>query len=599
LLRKPGNRFVIAIDTSGVTDVPLFQSAARLLLYNGFEPPPGDGRNSIVVESVPAGKERPAELISRLGQCRQAVLFFNDKSKVHPEVLYAVDGWTTLISPAARHFEAAGRWLGLTISKTEASLLATKTLHEIRAAIRPGRPLARTVQKLMAEERRAAKPALFARLGDNTLEHLAGYGDAKEWGLRLATDLALWKRGQLKWDEIDRGVLLNGPPGCGKTSFASALANSCGVALVSTSSARWQAEGHLGDMLKAMRASFAEARAKSPSILFIDEFDSFGSRSAGTDHSADYKRQVINGLLECLDPLEGREGLIVVGATNHSDAIDLALLRPGRLERIIEISLPDEFDRVAILRHHLSGAKVGNLASFVKVSEGWSGADIENLAREARRNARRAGREVTFQDVVLALPPRVEFTREELTRLAIHEAGHAIAVYSLRPDTFIKVSIGSGRVAGTESLGHTSYRENTSAVVTSSYYSDTIAILMAGVAAERLVYGEHSTGAGGDERADLAVANDVATMMERSFAFGDDWLVDTGTGSRPLETLRQKDPDLRRAVKQRLDIEFNRAFDIVSKHRAVLDQLSSMLVERLELNADDIHAIWLGKVVQP
>ncbi|CAN7442739.1 ATP-binding protein [Pararhizobium sp. LjRoot235] len=137
-------------------------------------------------------------------------------------------------------------------------------------------------------------------------------------------------------------MLLSDPPGCGKTSFAAALARTCGVKLVLASAARWQAMGHLGDLLKAMRRAFDDATKNSTSILFIDEFDSFGDRQALSGDNASYSRQVVNGLLECMDGVRGREGVIVIGATNFPALIDEALLRPGRLERHCAIPLPEK-----------------------------------------------------------------------------------------------------------------------------------------------------------------------------------------------------------------------------------------------------------------
>lgn len=157
----------------------------------------------------------------------------------------------------------------------------------------------------------------------------------------------------------------------GKTVFAQALAKSCDVHLVLGSIGRWQAKGHLGDMLKAMRAAFDEARARVPSIMFLEEIDAVGDREKFSDHNAQYCTEVVNALLECIDGAEGREGVVVVGACNHPHKIDAALTRAGRLDRHIRIPLPDRKGREGILRWHLAGALVD--ADLSDVSERTEG----------------------------------------------------------------------------------------------------------------------------------------------------------------------------------------------------------------------------------
>ncbi|WP_162246964.1 ATP-binding protein [Rhizobium sp. Root1220] len=182
-------------------------------------------------------------------------------------------------------------------------------------------------------------------LSDIRLEDMEGYGEVKEWGLELAHDLADWRAGTITWEDVDKGVLLSGPPGTGKTMFARALAASCHVKLIATSYAKWQAKGYLNDFLKAMQKSFKEARDAAPAILFIDEIEAFGSRDDAQGSNASYDIKAINGLLEQLDGIEGREGVIVVAACNHPKMVDAAILRAGRLDRHVEISLPDQYAR--------------------------------------------------------------------------------------------------------------------------------------------------------------------------------------------------------------------------------------------------------------
>ncbi|OWU61325.1 hypothetical protein CEJ88_15770, partial [Staphylococcus aureus] len=136
----------------------------------------------------------------------------------------------------------------------------------------------------------------------------------------LAEDLALFAKRELDWEDIDRGVLLCGPPGVGKTLFARALAGTCRVPLFAHSLAQWQAKGSLDDLLKAMLRAFEQAKREAPCILFVDEVDSFGTRAQLSGRNSNYARQVINGFLQCLDGLDGREGVVVVAATNDINA---------------------------------------------------------------------------------------------------------------------------------------------------------------------------------------------------------------------------------------------------------------------------------------
>jgi hypothetical protein len=186
-----------------------------------------------------------------------------------------------------------------------------------------------------------------------TIETLSGYGEAKDWALQIRDELPLWRAGDLAWKDMSTKVLLSGPPGIGKSMFARALCNTLQVPLLATSVARWLEPSHLGDVLKRMKHSFAEAEAQKPCILFIDEFDGIGRRIDLSRDYADYWNSVVNCGLELLDGVVRTSGVIVVCATNNPSVIDPALLRSGRIDRQIEIPLPDAEARLAILRHHL------------------------------------------------------------------------------------------------------------------------------------------------------------------------------------------------------------------------------------------------------
>ncbi|WP_145622657.1 AAA family ATPase, partial [Nitrospirillum viridazoti] len=217
-------------------------------------------------------------------------------------------------------------------------------------------------------------------------------------------DLDDYRASLIGWESVDRGVLLAGPPGTGKTTFAAALARTCGVPLITGSHSSWQAAGHQGEMLKAMAVTFEEAAVHRPCILFIDELDSFTSRTASANgHNSTYQRQVVNSLLQHLDGMASRKGVVVVGATNLPEAVEPALLRPGRMERVVTISLPDIAALIRILRFHLgTDLKDTDLyqAAAIAAQAGATGAHIMMWVRAARRRARTARRPMRLGDLV-------------------------------------------------------------------------------------------------------------------------------------------------------------------------------------------------------
>ena len=211
------------------------------------------------------------------------------------------------------------------------------------------------------------------------IEQLAGYGEARQWALDLKTDLAIWRAKKLAWADMSTKLLLSGPPGTGKTTFARALCNSLEIPLITTSVGQWLEPGYLGDVLQRMTAFFDLAREHRPVILFVDEIDGIGRRDSGSGRSYDdYWITVINRMLELLDGAVRSEGIVVVGATNRPSVIDPAIRRSGRLERHIEIPPPDIDALEGIIRHHLGPDLNGVLASARKTNpklSNQSGAD--------------------------------------------------------------------------------------------------------------------------------------------------------------------------------------------------------------------------------
>ncbi len=199
------------------------------------------------------------------------------------------------------------------------------------------------------------------------VETLTGYGAASDWALALKVDLADYLIGNLPWSQMSTKLLLSGPPGTGKTTFAKALCNTLQIPLVVTSVSTWLQGEYLHDVLDRLSNTFADARAQAPCILFIDEIDGIGQRAPASRHHSDYWNACVNKLLELLDGATKTDGVIVVGATNRPDEIDEAIRRSGRLETHIEIPRPDIPTLAGILAHHLGSDLDAVVASHTQI----------------------------------------------------------------------------------------------------------------------------------------------------------------------------------------------------------------------------------------
>lgn len=415
-----------------------------------------------------------------------------------------------------------------------------------------------------------------------TIEQLHGLGEAGEWARSLAVDLADYKAGAIGWSEVDRGALVSGPPGTGKTTFAVALARSCGVPVFVHSLARWQAAGYLNALLKDMRAAFEEAVAAAPCILFVDELDSFGDRASSDDHNARYAREVINGFLECLDGARGREGVVVLGATNHPHLIDPAIRRSGRLDRELRIPLPDAPARHGILRHHLRGdLEAADLASVADETAGMSGADIERLVREARRSARGARRPMSADDLKAALPTPVVLSEDAFRRICVHEAGHfVVGAHLAKLSGAVPIQAVVRREIRSASPNQTEFAHVVGLDRTRASELATVAVLLAGMAAEQVVLGDRGTLSGGSEESDLARATLAIARIEYDWGLGDSLVVTDRRERSSVGTRLDADPCVRRRVDGLLRECLERAIAIVVDRLAEVEAVSRCLAAK-------------------
>jgi len=438
----------------------------------------------------------------------------------------------------------------------------------------------------------AARDLRATAAAGSSLATLPGMQEAVRWGEDLARDLAAYAAGQLPWRDVDRGCLLSGPPGTGKTTFAKALAASCDVPLVAASYSSWQSsrDGHLGDLLRAMAASFDEARKSAPCIMFIDELDSFHSRQTSAG-GKDWWTAVIGGLLEHLDGVQGREGVVVIGATNHPELIDPAILRAGRLDRVISIPLPDRAALAAIFRVHLGDDLAGaDLSQAALYAQGTTGADCEKAVRGARRRARNSKRPMVLDDLMAEIRgSAVERPAADRRVPAVHEAGHALVQALEQPGTLQYVSIRED----TRSAGHISV-ETASANITEAWLSMHLRGFLAGRAAEEVVCGQVTGGSGGTISSDLARATLLA--VNAGTAMGLQKLLWLGFwDDQNLATLLLSRPDLARQADERLAGAYAEVCGLLRQHRASLDALVTALLEREVLSGAEVEAIVLGR----
>ena len=437
---------------------------------------------------------------------------------------------------------------------------------------------------------------------------VAGYDGAKAEISEVVDFLRTPERYSRAGAVVPRGVLMVGPPGTGKTLLARAVAGEAAVPFFSVSGSSF-VEMFVGVGAARVRDLFNEARKRAPAIIFIDEVDAIGQRRSGGGAvvSNDEREQTLNQLLAEMDGFDPAMGIVVLAATNRPEVLDPALLRPGRFDRQVTIPLPNVSERTAILRVHVRGKKLApnvDLSVVARGTPGFSGADLANLANEAAIFAVRDNREVVTADDFFAARVRIILGRregsnvllpEEKHAVAVHESGHAlVAALSEHTDPVAKVTIlPAGQALGvTEQLPLVErhmYGED--------YLYDSLAVRLGGRAAELVVLGQGSTGAGND----LAGATELATKMVREFGMspvlgpvgypdgGSVFLGGGGPGmsSRPYAEATQAAID--GEVSKLLRDAEDRAIKLLQTHRSELDSLVSLLLERETVDGADVY----------
>jgi cell division protease FtsH len=408
------------------------------------------------------------------------------------------------------------------------------------------------------------------------LEDLIGYGAARDWGLNLVKDLNLWRSNSLPWSALETSLLVFGPPGTGKTKFASALSNSTELPLVATSVAEWNSAPYLHGTLEAMKTALSVRGY--PYIAFVDEVDGVGDRANTTGEWSTYYNQIQNLALELFSKAH-QSKIVLVCASNFPERIDPALMRSGRIDRKIEIGLPDTVALAGIFGLYLGNdLSRADLKKAALRAAGHTGADVEVWARAARARARRADRPLSIDDLIAEIGEGRPAPPPWLRRSgAIHEVGHlvgALAEGICEPQELF-LSHDGGGVAR--------MKPNRADMQTRGGLEKYIVALLSGRAAEEVVFGAESVtiGSGGDAGlSDLGVATSVALNLETRFgmgALGVAQFSDSATEALAL------DPVVNKGVRHRLDRCFLRAKAIIETNRrsvtaiaAVLDRLGHL-----------------------
>jgi cell division protease FtsH len=436
-----------------------------------------------------------------------------------------------------------------------------------------------------------------------TFADVAGLDEAVEEVREVVDFLKHPDRYRRLGGRIPRGVLIVGPPGTGKTLLARAVAGEADVPFFYLSGSNF-VQMFVGLGAARVRDLFEEAKSRAPCIVFIDELDTIGrSRAGGVPGTGGYeeREQTLNQLLSEMDGFDPSAGVIIVAATNRPEVLDPALLRPGRFDRQIVVDLPDRRGRRAILGLHASGVALAadaDLDVLAARTPGFAGAELANVVNEAALLAARRGKDaVGMQEleegvdrVSIGLERRSRVLSEpERERAAYHEVGHAlVALSSPHADPVHRVSIvprGVAAIGVTQQLPAEDRYINTEPELTAR-----LAVMMGGRAAERLVYGELSTGA----QNDLQQATTLARRMVEEFGMSDAvgplalvrppaFLVLDGARAEPA-------PEVKAEIRRLLEEAEDRARAILEGQRDALDRVAHLLIERETLERAELEA---------
>ena len=449
-----------------------------------------------------------------------------------------------------------------------------------------------------------------------TFADVAGCDEAKEEVKELVDFLKDPQKFQKLGGRIPRGVLLVGPPGTGKTLLAKAIAGEAKVPFFTISGSDF-VEMFVGVGAARVRDMFENAKKNAPCIIFIDEIDAVGrQRGAGLGGGNDEREQTLNQMLVEMDGFDTNLGVIVMAATNRPDILDPALLRPGRFDRQVYVTLPDVRGREQILNVHMRKVPVGQDVRadiLARGTPGFSGADLANLVNEAALfAARRSGRVVDMQDFekakdkIMMGPERKSMVmpEEERKNTAYHEAGHALVARLLpKTDPVHKVTvIPRGRALGVTMQ----LPEGDRYSMDKERMLSTISVLFGGRIAEEVFMNQMTTGASNDFERATAIARDMVTRYGMTDELGPMVYADnegevflgrsvTKTTNMSEETMRKVDQEIRKII----DEQYTTARDLIEGNKDKMHAMATALLEWETIDAEQINDIMEGRPPRP
>ncbi len=388
--------------------------------------------------------------------------------------------------------------------------------------------------------------------------------------------------------KIPKGLLFYGPPGTGKTLLAQAIAGETESAFFPVSGSEF-VEKYVGVGAKRVRALFEKAKKEAPGVIFIDEIDAIGAKRS--TESNNEKDQTLNQLLVEMDGFNSEQTVIVVGATNRLDLLDEALLRPGRFDRHMFIGNPDVRAREEIFKVHIKNKPIDPLVDIKKLAKrthGMSGAHLSNIANEAAILAVRHNKKIigidefnqAIEKVIAGLQRKnAVIIEKEKKTVSFHEAGHALMGKLLNTDLVSKISI----IPRGEALGYVMYSpEEDRYLTTGEELKNKIKVLLGGRAAEKIVFGEVSTGA----KDDLKKANSIAYQMVCEYGM-------SALGNRVFESSLIKNcyPMIDNEIKSIIDESYDGSLDHLQKNIDLLHKIANVLYEKETLTGEELDLI--------